>query len=831
MSAQIYIHRQQLNEKFADFSRFPLTVVHAPTGFGKTTAVNEFFKESNIPVLYLPLFGSNGSEAFLWTRLTKMISRSNPELCKELNQVGYPHESRQVAELLNLLDGYVFKEPKILILDDYQLIDDEWMSSVMSMIAMSRIPNLHIVLVGNDIRYLHVAELERKGVCLCLDRFDLEFNLDETNDYLKLSGIDLPFANVKEIWDTTGGWILWIHLILKEYQAGTLFTSRKVDDSYGGEIYRLLESNLNRLYSAESRDALEKLSFVSLFPFGMAEYIIGDERITRELRDAIRNDAFISYSNEQKTYAMTELLGTFLRDKAKEKGINPKPIYRKAAEWYLMHDNRLLAYSYYYQAEDTEKILQILNDSRNIDVQFEQFPQIIQIFSQIDSSYYYKYPFAALQYLRAKGITCDLRVRSELEDHLVKMEMYFRDEGNDAHHRNRVLGEIHNTWICLSFNDSRKMIEHAKQASGYFKGKYSVLMSNQTEFTFGTINYLATLHRTPGKLKETVDYFCNNRHYFSDAIEGCGVGSDHLVMAEYLLLTGRFSEVEEHARHAISESRTYHQVSIEMCATYVLSVLAFLNGDNKGAEQYLLQLSILSQKENLKSLSITYEVMRCILSVNMNVMYVSDWLRNPDLGAESFGYHGWGYQFIAAGFLARDEGRYQELLSMCRDYRKNVEKLDIQVCLIYLYLLESSSLMNRYSTEAALSSLRLALNIACPDGIVLPFLLFEELTPLYTHPEIVKAYPAEYLECLEEIAKRTNNKNRHAQENESLLTERELEILQGLLLGKSHKEIAQSLYISIPTVRFHVHNLYQKLGVNNKVKAISKAIELRLIEQ
>jgi DNA-binding NarL/FixJ family response regulator len=54
------------------------------------------------------------------------------------------------------------------------------------------------------------------------------------------------------------------------------------------------------------------------------------------------------------------------------------------------------------------------------------------------------------------------------------------------------------------------------------------------------------------------------------------------------------------------------------------------------------------------------------------------------------------------------------------------------------------------------------------------------------------------------------------------LSDREFEILEALVHGKLYKEIADSLFISIETVRKHVYNIYKKLHVNNRVEAYNK---------
>ena len=55
----------------------------------------------------------------------------------------------------------------------------------------------------------------------------------------------------------------------------------------------------------------------------------------------------------------------------------------------------------------------------------------------------------------------------------------------------------------------------------------------------------------------------------------------------------------------------------------------------------------------------------------------------------------------------------------------------------------------------------------------------------------------------------------------STLTRRELEVLSNLASGRTNKQIARDLEVSLNTVKFHVRNLFQKLGVNSRSQAIS----------
>lgn len=59
-----------------------------------------------------------------------------------------------------------------------------------------------------------------------------------------------------------------------------------------------------------------------------------------------------------------------------------------------------------------------------------------------------------------------------------------------------------------------------------------------------------------------------------------------------------------------------------------------------------------------------------------------------------------------------------------------------------------------------------------------------------------------------------------------ILTKREKEIFELLVLNKSTKEIAVSLNISEKTIRNHISNAMQKLGVKGRAQAVVELIKL-----
>lgn len=70
--------------------------------------------------------------------------------------------------------------------------------------------------------------------------------------------------------------------------------------------------------------------------------------------------------------------------------------------------------------------------------------------------------------------------------------------------------------------------------------------------------------------------------------------------------------------------------------------------------------------------------------------------------------------------------------------------------------------------------------------------------------------------------------SQQAQETEAL-TERERDVLKLMVDGLNNAEIAERLVVSLSTVKYHISNILMKLDVDNRVAAVSTAIQKKLI--
>ncbi len=61
------------------------------------------------------------------------------------------------------------------------------------------------------------------------------------------------------------------------------------------------------------------------------------------------------------------------------------------------------------------------------------------------------------------------------------------------------------------------------------------------------------------------------------------------------------------------------------------------------------------------------------------------------------------------------------------------------------------------------------------------------------------------------------------------ISKREYEVLELIAQGMSNQEIAEKLFVSLPTVKTHSANLFLKLNARRRTEAIKKAKELRIL--
>jgi LuxR family maltose regulon positive regulatory protein len=131
---------------------------------------------------------------------------------------------------------------------------------------------------------------------------------------------------------------------------------------------------------------------------------------------------------------------------------------------------------------------------------------------------------------------------------------------------------------------------------------------------------------------------------------------------------------------------------------------------------------------------------------------------------------------------------------------------------------------------AASRALERALDIAEPDGVLLPFLLHPAPELLERHSRSRTTHASLLSEIRVLLSGRAPASRRgEAEPPTEPLSESELRVLRYLPTNLRVPEIAAELFVSHNTVRTHLRNVYPKLGVHSRADAVTRARELGLL--
>ena len=151
---------------------------------------------------------------------------------------------------------------------------------------------------------------------------------------------------------------------------------------------------------------------------------------------------------------------------------------------------------------------------------------------------------------------------------------------------------------------------------------------------------------------------------------------------------------------------------------------------------------------------------------------------------------------------------------------------------------------NQGEDKCALNLLSRALALAEPEGYVRTFVdhgpPMQKLLELAVERSISPSYVSMLLDAFGQnegqdesrdetatVLKPAPNSSVYSLQEE--LNEREMEVLRSMAAGLSNREIADRMYLSINTIKWHTSNIYGKLGVRRRAEAIARASGLGLL--
>lgn len=818
------ITRKRIDQKLTNVFAYPLTIVHAPMGYGKTTAVAEFLKTRDVHMAWVPMSVLGDSVDAMWTRLSEELERQGMPLGARLHKLGFPYDDLKASKVLDLLIDYEYEKPAVLVLDDFQLVTERRAFSLIRQIAEARIAHLHFVIVTRELARLGAAGLYQKQLCFTLTEKSLKFTREEIGQYFEMMDCSIDEDQLDKVAAYTDGWISMVYIFLKGLQRGLpIGRNSTIDD--------IIEQNLYQDLEEEQKTALLTISFLGAFTLPMAVYVLNRDDGAQVLEALVRKNTFLVYDELNNSYRIRNLLLEYLVEKARFQNIDFRELYKRAGEWYLREKRYMNAFEFLNKAGEADIILGELNRENTPDIHFRQFDQINRIFDGLDEAYCLKYPLAFLQYFRIVALSEEPASLRRAREGLRRIEAYVHNAAIDEEYRRFLLGEIHVVWSFVVFNDLEQMIAHNTKAAEYFSGGCSCIVTRKKEFTFGSPHLLYCYYREEGGLRTAMECLTQNAPVLTGSIDGCGTGCDSVALAEYALETGDFEQVELHAYKALYKAKSAGQTCLMICAKFVLARLSIYQGNHDEGATILESLRKEVLAENNPVLNTTFDLVLAYVELCLGKLdTVPAWIRDGDESAASFMKQGKSFYDLVHGKAVLLAGDLIRLDALCETFPDRVRRYHNQWGIVVNQIYAAIAAAQLRGRAAGICELEKALRMGQQDELVMPFAenagqLLEMLKMLDRQYTGDRAYFSRVLSCCLSYHARLDQL--HGQQ--MLLTRRETEILTLLEQGFKHEEIGKRLFISVTTVRYHIKNVYQKLEVNNKVLAIRKARDEGLI--
>jgi LuxR family maltose regulon positive regulatory protein len=219
--ARGFMHREALNVLLDQSPDHPLTLVSAPAGYGKSSAVSHWVETRGHPNAWLSLDETDSDVRVFLAYLVAAVRIVVPEACVEtaawLLKEELPPESTLVGCLGN--DLQALKSPLVLVLDDYHHISEPAVHSLLNHLFKHPPEPVQLVIITRRDPPLRLGRLRAHNHMIDVRVRALMFTLSETRAFLK-EATDRTYSNaaIAHLHQCNEGWVAGLHLAVLALQ-------------------------------------------------------------------------------------------------------------------------------------------------------------------------------------------------------------------------------------------------------------------------------------------------------------------------------------------------------------------------------------------------------------------------------------------------------------------------------------------------------------------------------------------------------------------------------------------------------------------------------------
>jgi len=798
---------------------YPLTVVEAPMGYGKTTAVKEYLTDKKTNVFWQTL--DTDSASGFWNGFCCLFRTTDPDFTESLTELGVPLNSIFMETALELFENVDFPDRSVIVLDDYHLLSSTIIDHFIELLVKNIPPKLHIIIISRARFGENTTEMALKGYCQVIAKSDFEFTQDEIVEYYKLCGIILKPNEAAELYVYTEGWISALYLSMLSF-----LREGRVEQQ--ASLQELIEKVVYMQCTTEVQEFLLTLCVFDSFTLMQAKAMWRKGNIGAIISYLMAKNAFIKFDDFNKTYRIHNIFTSYLREILNRQGEEKRRnVFRLAASWHVSIGDYLNAMDFYEAVGDFEELFATMELDNANSINSERKEKLKGYFKDCPKKIKRKHPIAGLNFAR-KMFSFNER---ELYTAQCKEVGEYIEEVLDEKKRNQLLGELELIKSFSKYNDIVGMAEHQQKAYELLAGP-SRLFDSKSFWTFGSPSVLYMFYRKSGRLEHEVNVLLEFMPLYCQITSGHGAGAEYVMQAEWYYYQGDFENAGIIIHKALAAAKSHRQIAIILCVLFLQIRLALVNGTLHEALTTLQHMRV--EIEEYRQYQVVHTVDICegfVYSYLNQESKIPAWIALGNLQESRLHFPSHAFFNIAYGKVLLLGGHYRQLLDIAKQFFGIADVFPNLLGRVYTHVYVAAAQYQLKNLAEAQDSLKQALAIAAPDRLIMPFVengeqiieLLKILEIEGQYPEFIKNIRKDYAQFADNLGvmrAEEQSRNRFA-----TLSDREIEIAGFVAAGLSNMVIADKLHVETITIKKTLQNIFAKLGISSRTMLAKIMIE------
>jgi len=862
----------------------PLTLISAPAGYGKSTLASCWMDVVDCPTAWLSLYEQDNNLATFLRYFLAAIQKIFPDKLTEagnsLTSMPQPSPTVIANNLCNEINqiGEFF----ILVLDDYQIIQEQSIHDLLDEILLHAPPNFHLVISTRMDPPLSLVTLRGKGLVTEIRIPNLRFNKEESLSLVrKMMGVPIDEDKFIEIETKAEGWVTGLRLaaLAMRHRIGrnALDLNFSLNNRYVSEY---LLSEILAKQTATFSDWMLRTSVPARFNAKLCEALCFQEETSSEIGTAaseFNGDQFLEWlgnsnlfiiplDDQRKWYRYHHIFREFLQEELVRRFGQEeiRKLHAVAGRWFA--DNNWIDEAFYHllPAGEIPTAIELVAQHRYKlmnDTSWLILENWLNLFQDhvIQSSLELWMLKTWLAYHHGRW--------TELPNLLKRLDTMLADEP-DQEKAAKLTGEIQTLRSMLVYlaGDAESAISHARAAlellppelwiarvlARLYLGGGLLMLGDKSSALQVFYNSFGEEPIQNDHFKATILSVACNIHWLAADLQGMRQAASESIA---LCQKSNYSQILGNSQAYLGF--VYYQYSNLPAAVECFTSVVVLPYRNYGTA-YInsvcgLSMTYQALGKEAEARQVIEDAISFLLGTGNSYMLPSilaaqaelalkqgnlaaakQWAANLGLVPPLRPMYGLlaPHLVLAKVWLAQDtpasQTKASELLLQLREYLEKTYNTRFLIETLALQALQAQSLGDQ---DFALATLEQALRLAQAGGFIRVFV--DEgpgMARLFTQLEVddnLRDYVGKIRSAFPAL-----RQTREAMRQGELLdplTDRELQILELLQERLSNNEIAAQLVISPGTVKGHTIKIYQKLDVNSRRRAVEKAVELGLL--